>query len=253
MTCVTMYSCMMEDTRIPIHKQMVQLSIYQIHMELWCKIKSIMISIGSGNGRLLIYSIACYRASDRIWSSTQWLEIYTSLDLNALRPFGGDRSCCSSLGAQRIGESRSIFFLISLYYVEDPPFIVQAPPPLQKADRTAGPLCATPKGWASHGRWANRGETSSPPAAHRPLCATPKAGESGGWRERERIACEAGGRWLFRFPVATSRIALPLTGIFGVPGALQACGGDSPVVLQRKRGRSLVGASSASSRGHLLC
>ena len=201
MTCVTMYSCMMEDTRISIHKQMVQLSIYQIHMELWCKMKSIMISVGSGNGRLLIYSIACYRASDRIWSSTQWLEIYIGLDLNALRPFGGDRSCCSSLGAQRIGEfqsierkrervfswtfSRSIFFLISLYYVEDPPFIVQAPPPLQKADRTAGPLCATPKGWAPHGRWANRGETSSPPAAHRPLCATPKAGESGGWRERE--------------------------------------------------------------------
>jgi hypothetical protein len=28
--CVTMYSCMMEEIRIPIHKQIVQLNIYQI-------------------------------------------------------------------------------------------------------------------------------------------------------------------------------------------------------------------------------
>ena len=30
--CVTIYSCMMKETRIPIHKQMVQLNIYQTHM-----------------------------------------------------------------------------------------------------------------------------------------------------------------------------------------------------------------------------
>ena len=38
MICVTVYSCMMEEIRIPIHKQMVQLNIYQIHMEVYCKI-----------------------------------------------------------------------------------------------------------------------------------------------------------------------------------------------------------------------
>jgi hypothetical protein len=29
-----MYSCMMEEIRIPINKQMVQLNIYQTHMEV---------------------------------------------------------------------------------------------------------------------------------------------------------------------------------------------------------------------------
>jgi hypothetical protein len=29
MICVTMYSCMLEEIRIPIHKQVVQLNIYQ--------------------------------------------------------------------------------------------------------------------------------------------------------------------------------------------------------------------------------
>ena len=38
---VTIYSCMMEEIRIPSHKQIVQLNIYQIHMEVWYKMKSI--------------------------------------------------------------------------------------------------------------------------------------------------------------------------------------------------------------------
>ena len=41
MICVTVYSCMMEEIRIPIHKQMVQLNIYQTYMEERCKMKSI--------------------------------------------------------------------------------------------------------------------------------------------------------------------------------------------------------------------
>jgi len=36
--CVTMYSCMIEQIRISIHKQMIQLNIYQTHMDVWCKI-----------------------------------------------------------------------------------------------------------------------------------------------------------------------------------------------------------------------
>jgi hypothetical protein len=34
MICVTMYSCIMEKIRIPIHKQMVQLNTYQTLMEV---------------------------------------------------------------------------------------------------------------------------------------------------------------------------------------------------------------------------
>jgi hypothetical protein len=34
MICVTMCSYMMEEIRIPIQKQMVQLNIYQTHMEV---------------------------------------------------------------------------------------------------------------------------------------------------------------------------------------------------------------------------
>ena len=35
------YLWMMEERRIPIHKQIVQLHIYQTHWEVLCKIKSI--------------------------------------------------------------------------------------------------------------------------------------------------------------------------------------------------------------------
>jgi hypothetical protein len=33
MVCVTIYSCMMEEIGIPIHKQMVQLNLF-VHMEV---------------------------------------------------------------------------------------------------------------------------------------------------------------------------------------------------------------------------
>ena len=36
-----MHSYMMDGTKIPIHKQMFQLNIYQRHIEVWCEMKSI--------------------------------------------------------------------------------------------------------------------------------------------------------------------------------------------------------------------
>ena len=36
------YIRMMEEIRISIYKQIVQLNIYQIYMEVWCKMKSIV-------------------------------------------------------------------------------------------------------------------------------------------------------------------------------------------------------------------
>ena len=36
------YIRMMEEIRISIYKQIVQLNIYQIFMEVWCKMKSIV-------------------------------------------------------------------------------------------------------------------------------------------------------------------------------------------------------------------
>ena len=39
--CVIMYYCIMEEIRISIHKQIVQLNIYQTHMEVCCKVKSV--------------------------------------------------------------------------------------------------------------------------------------------------------------------------------------------------------------------
>ena len=36
------YIRMMEKIRISIYKQIVQLNIYQIYMEVWCKMKSIV-------------------------------------------------------------------------------------------------------------------------------------------------------------------------------------------------------------------
>ena len=36
------YICMMEEIRISIYKQIVQLNIYKIYIEVWCKMKSIV-------------------------------------------------------------------------------------------------------------------------------------------------------------------------------------------------------------------
>jgi len=43
MIYVAIYSCMMEEIRIPIHKQIVQLNMYWMHMEVWYNMKSIVI------------------------------------------------------------------------------------------------------------------------------------------------------------------------------------------------------------------
>ena len=37
-------SCIMEEIRIPTEKETIQLNIYRIHMEMWCKMKSIIVT-----------------------------------------------------------------------------------------------------------------------------------------------------------------------------------------------------------------
>ena len=58
MSLYVMYSCMMEEIRIPIHKQIVQRNIYRIHVEEH-KMKSIVTNNEN------IYFIVCVRIFNR--------------------------------------------------------------------------------------------------------------------------------------------------------------------------------------------
>ena len=96
------------------------------------------------NGQLLIYSIACYHALDRIWSSTQWLEVYTGSGLKCLTSSCRSKVCVArarvlkGLGSYKLSSGKECMcsFYVCVYLSvlhRGSPFIVQGGPPYRMA------------------------------------------------------------------------------------------------------------------------